>query len=284
MERYTFYSPETLAEALKFLDEGGGRVIAGGTDVIPQMRDGRFQSRCLIDTTRLEEIRFIKEENGRIKIGSLTTYDDIVQSTLLQREAVALVQASSLIGSPQTRNRGTIGGNIGNASPAGDALPPLLVLNACVHLLTLDGERAIQLKDFLRGPGQTAMKEGELIHHISFDRLLEETSMVFLRLGNRAGMAISIASAAVALQLDERGIVKDVRIALGAVAPTAIRSSKAEAVLMGNRGTDDHLDSAAKAAAQECSPIDDVRATAAYRRHAVTHLVRRGLYAAVEKV
>jgi len=110
----------------------------------------------------------------------LITHDDIVRSSLLQREAAALVQASSLIGAPQTRNRGTLGGNIGNASPAGDTLPPLLVVNASVHLVSLNGERTIQLSDFLQEPGQTAMAAGELIHHIRFERLREGTGTGYL--------------------------------------------------------------------------------------------------------
>jgi len=284
MERRSFYSPGTIVDALRLLDETGGRIIAGGTDVIPQMRDGRFQSQHQIDMTRITELRFIDDDGGVIRIGSLTTHDDIVRSSLLQREAAALVQASSLIGAPQTRNRGTLGGNIGNASPAGDTLPPLLVVNASVHLVSLNDERTIQLSEFLRGPSQTAMAAGELIHHIRFERLREGTGTVFHRLGSRAGMAISIASTAIALRLDENGIVKDARIALGAVAPTAIRCPKTEATLMTQKYSEDLIRASAEAAAQECSPIDDVRATTAYRRRAVEHLVRRALHNFLEKI
>lgn len=280
MNSHLFYSPETLQEALSLLAENRGRLLAGGTDVLPQMRDGRLPSRELIDITRLVDLRFIKEENGSIQIGSLTTFDDIVHAPLLIHEAAALVQAARLIGSPQIRNRGTLGGNIGNASPAGDTMPPLLVLNAKVHLVSTSGKRAIDLYDFLLGPGLTAIEAGELIHHISFKRIPEGTTTVFQRLGNRSGMAVSIASTAVAIKLDKNNILEDVRVALGAVSTTAIRCLHAEAVLLGQGLSDGIIRKAARVAAQECSPIDDVRASAAYRKHAVEQLVRRSLISA----
>jgi xanthine dehydrogenase FAD-binding subunit len=277
MHRQSFYSPKILQEALGLLADNRGRPLAGGTDIIPHLRDGRFQSPGLIDITRLVELRYIKEEDGTIRIGSLTTFDDIVRAPLLQREAAALVEAARLIGSPQTRNRGTLGGNIGNASPAGDALPPLLVLNAKVHLVSARGTRAINLQDFLLGPGRSAIEAGELIHSVSFESLPWGTTTIFQRLGNRSGMAVSIASTAIALRLDKDKKVKDVRIALGAVAPTAIRCLQAEAVLLGQKLSDDLIRKAARVAGQGCSPIDDVRASAAYRRHVVEQLVRRAL-------
>lgn len=283
MHRHSFYSPETLQEALNLLAENRGRVLAGGTDVIPQMRDRRIQTQALIDTTRLIELRFIRQEDGCIQIGSLTTYDDLIHNPLLLNEASALVHAAQLIGSPQTRNRGTLGGNIGNASPAGDTLPPLLVLNAQVHLISRGDARVINLHDFLQGPGQTAIEAGELIHHVSFNQLPTGTKTVFQRLGNRNGMAVSIASAAVAIRLDQDQCAEEVRLALGAVAPTAIRCPGAESILLGEKLSDVLINTSAKVAAQECSPIDDVRATAAYRRHVVEQLVRRVLTGIMEE-
>ena len=279
MQEFDFYSPRTLEEVYRALADPGGRLVAGGTDVIPQMRDGRFRARRLIDLTRQPDLRFIERYNGRVHIGALTTYAQMIASSLLQTEAPALVQASSVVGSVQTRHRGTLGGNIGNASPAGDTLPPLLILNAQVSLVGVDGERTLPLTDLLRGPGRTAITPHQVIHHVSFERLPDKARMIFVRLGNRRGMGVSVASAAVALQLDSASVVREARIALGAVAPTAMRCPDAEKALTSQPLTDSLVEEAARIASQECSPIDDVRGTADYRSRAVVHLVRRGLQA-----
>lgn len=282
MQEFEFYSPRTLEEVCQALADGSGRLIAGGTDVVPQMRDGRFQAERLIDLSRQSALRFVEGRNGKITIGALTTYAHMIRSSLLQFEAPALIQASSVIGSIQTRHRGTLGGNIGNASPAGDTLPPLLVSNAEVTLMSVDGERTLNIADLLQGPGQTAIRPDEVIHHVSFERLPPKAGSIFLRLGNRRGMAVSVASVAVMLQAGPGKVVDKVRIALGAVAPTAIRCPQAEEVLKRQPLTDWRVEEAARIAAGECAPIDDVRGSARYRRHAVAHLVARALSSLAE--
>ena len=279
MQEFEFYSLRTLEGVCKALADPGGRLVAGGTDVIPQMRDGRFRARRLIDLTRQPDLRFIEAHNGRVHIGALTTYAQMIGSSLLQTEASALVQASSVVGSVQTRHRGTLGGNIGNASPAGDTLPPLLVLNAEATLVSSGGERSLALDELLQGPGQTAIGDHEVMHHVSIERPPPNTSSIFVRLGNRRGMAVSVASAALILHMGEEKVIDEARIALGAVAPTAIRCPRAETLLKGEPVTQTLVEEAAQTAAAECSPIDDVRGTADYRRNAVAQLVRRGLLA-----
>ncbi len=276
MQEFTFESPSTLAEVCRSL-AGGGRLIAGGTDVIPQMEAGRFKADRLIDLSRLAELRYIQWKNGLMVIGALTRYSEMVASPLLQKAAPLLVQAAAEVGAVQTRNRGTLGGNIANASPAGDTLPPLLALNAAVTLVNAAGERVLPLADLLQGPGQTALAPDEVIHSVTFHPLPAGTTSVFLKLGNRQGMAIALASAAVVLRLGPGERVEDVRIALGAVAPTPVRCPRAEVLLVGQALTDDQINRATALAVQECSPIDDVRSSAGYRRHAVKVLVRRGL-------
>jgi CO/xanthine dehydrogenase FAD-binding subunit len=241
------------------------------------MRDGRFRARRLIDLTRQPDLRFIERHDGRLHIGALTTYAQMIGSSLLQTEAPALVQASSVVGSVQTQHRGTLGGNIGNASPAGDTLPPLLVLNAEVTLVSAEGERCLALAELLQGPGQAAIGDQEVIHHVSIERLPPNAGSIFMRLGNRRGMAVSVASAALVLRIGEGKVVDEARIALGAVAPTAIRCPRAETLLKGQPLTKTLVEDAAQTAAAECSPIDDVRATARYRGNAVARLVGRGL-------
>ena len=279
MQEFEFHSPRTLDGLVQTLADRGGSLIAGGTDVVPQMRDGRFRARRLIDLTRQPDLRFIERHNGHLHIGALTTYAQMIASPLLQTEAPALVQASSVVGSVQTRHRGTLGGNIGNASPAGDTLPPLLLLNAEVTLVSAEGERSLALAKLLQGPGKTAIGNHEVIHHISIERPPPNAGSVFVRLGNRSGMAVAVASAALILLKGEGNVVDEVRIALGAVAPTAIRCPGAEMLLKGKRLSQTLVEETAQTAATECSPIDDVRATAGYRRQVVAQLVGRGLQA-----
>lgn len=279
MQEFNFESPPTLAEVCRRLSDAGGRLIAGGTDVIPQMQAGRFQADRLIDLSRVTELSYIEPKNGStIEIGGLTNYMRLINSPLLQAEAPLLVQAAELVGAVQTRYRGTLGGNIANASPAGDTLPPLLALNAAVTLVSAAGERTLPLVDLLQGPGKTALARNEVIHHISFDRLPANAKSIFLKLGNRRGMAIAVVSVAVLLQLDQARRVEEVRIALGAVAPTPIRCPRAEAVLKGQPLTEALIEATAASATHECAPIDDVRASAGYRRQMVKVLVRRGLH------
>ncbi len=269
--------PRTLRELFHALEQGNGRLIAGGTDVIPQMRTGRFQAEELINLNGLEELHFIEKREGVIAIGCLTTFNEIAASSMLIEESPALVQAASMIGSKQTRNRCTIGGNIANASPAGDSLPPLLAMNAEVTLASHDGERKVPLSRLLLGPGSTAITPDEVIHHVSFSCLEQGTMSCFLRLGTRGGMAVSVASAALVLRLNQDDRVEDVRIALGAVAPTAMRCHSTEQSLMEQLLTEDIIDAAGFQAAAESMPITDIRGTATYRQHVVKGLVRRGL-------
>lgn len=277
MQTFNFESPSTLEAVCRRLAERQGRLIAGGTDVIPQMQTGRFQADYLIDLSRLAELSYIRSENGTVHIGALTNYIKLINSPLLQTEAPLLVEAARRVGAVQTRHRGTLGGNIANASPAGDTLAPLLALNAAVTLVSVAGERSLPLVDFLQGPGQTALAADELIHHISFARMPGTTRSLFLKLGNRQGMAIAVVNAALLVQFEADHRVQKARLALGAVAPTPIRCPEAEASLVGQPLTEAKIETAANLASQICSPIDDVRASAAYRRQMVKVLVRRGL-------
>lgn len=277
MQEFDFVVPETLAEACQMLSDGYGRPVAGCTDVLPQMRHGKLIVERLVDLSRLKELDFIEPSNRLLSIGALVTYEQMIASPALNSYAPVLVQASATVGCRQTRNRGTLGGNLGNASPAGDTLPSLLVLNAQVVLTSSSQERRIPLSAFLLGPGKTALLPGEIIRQVEFEPLPPHARMLFLKLGNRQGMAVSVASVALALQLDRGGPVQDVRIALGAVAPTAIRCPEAEKFLIGQQIDPITAGAAGRLAAQACAPIDDVRASAAYRRHAIQVLVKRGL-------
>lgn len=283
MQEIEFHTAQTVSDLCRILSETGGRIIAGGTDVIPLMQRSRFPSDSLVDCSRVDELRFIRQEDGAVQIGALTTYSDLLASSLLADAAPSLLEAAETVGCPQTRNRGTLGGNIANASPAGDTLPPMLTLDARVKLIGQGGERVLPLAEVLIGPGQTAIEPGEVLYSVLFSPMPEPSGTAFLKLGNRKGMNIAVASVAAAIHLNAEGIVDDVRIAFGSVAPTAVRSPHTEAIITGHPPAAELFEEAARAAMQDISPITDLRASAAYRRHAAAQLLRRALQSAVER-
>ncbi len=284
MQEFDFYAANTLDELLRLLAQSGGRVIAGGTDVLVQAQRGVFPASVLVDASRVRELRFIGQDGETIRIGALTTYADILASPLLRETAPALVMAAATVGAPQTRARGTLGGNIANASPAGDTLPPLLTLDATVRLVKRGGERVLPLAEVLCGPRQTCLEPGEIIHSVAFRRPSQPTGAAFLKLGNRQGMAIAVVNVAVSLPLDDDGRIAGARVALGAVAPTPVRSPRAEAVLYGQSLNDDVLERAAQAVLYDIAPITDVRGSADYRRKAAVRLTARALRLAAQQI
>jgi CO/xanthine dehydrogenase FAD-binding subunit len=281
MQEFDFLRPDSLGELVKTLDETGGRVVAGGTDIIPRMRRDLFPVSVLVDASNVAELGFIEENDDQITIGALTTHQEIMDSALLRAANPALVAAAASVGCNQTRHRGTLGGNIANASPAADTVPALLAFDAQVRLLRKDYERAMPLQEFLVGPGKTRLASGELIHSVTFSRLSGAWGAAFQKLGKRNGMAISVVSVVAAVVLDSSDMVRDVRVALGSVAPTVVRSPKAEKMLIGREASPGVIQDAANAVVADISPISDVRSTAEYRRHAACILTRRALEQAI---
>jgi CO/xanthine dehydrogenase FAD-binding subunit len=167
MHPFDLCSPHTVELARRALAERSGRTVAGGTDLIPQMRAGRLTVERLVDLSRLHDLRHIACEGGMPHIGALTTFAGLLRSPLVIQRAPALAQAAALVSAVQTRNRGTIGGNTANASPAGDTLPPLLAMDVLVTLVSACGQRAVPLADLLLGPGETAIADDEILHHVS---------------------------------------------------------------------------------------------------------------------
>jgi CO/xanthine dehydrogenase FAD-binding subunit len=278
-----YSSPGNLKDAYALLQLEQHWPLAGATDLIPKMRRMKLPVDTLVDISHFNELDFIREKDGKIEIGALSTHSALVENIMLRKFAVSLVEAAASIGCQQTRNRGTVGGNIANASPAGDMLPPLLTYDAVLHIGSLNGKREVPLAEFLIGPGKTALATGELIELVSFD-CLDGYGLAFLKLGKRNGMAISIASVAAAIVLDDKGLIRDARIAMGSVAPTAVRSTEAETVLIGNIPSAHLYQQAGEAAAAQIAPIDDVRASAGYRRTASASLVAKALVIAEERL
>jgi CO/xanthine dehydrogenase FAD-binding subunit len=268
-------NPSTLREALREKARKNVRVVAGGTDVLVKLHDTPENTRpSLLVLENLNHLKKIRSKGNKMTVGPLVTFSEIEHSKVLRRLAPQLAEAASVAGSPQIRNRATIGGNLVNGSPAGDLIPPLYVLEAKLELSSLRGKRQVAVADFFVGPGATVLRKHELITSVSLTR--SGGHGFFLRLATRRALAVSKVSVAADLSL-QKGSVAEVKIALGAVAPTVIRASRAEEFLLGKRLTEETIMSAAKIAMDEAKPIDDIRSEASYRREMVGVLVKRGL-------
>ncbi|MCZ7554345.1 MAG: hypothetical protein B6D39_08070 [Anaerolineae bacterium UTCFX2] len=271
---------QTLPEALSLLSSHNGAVVrpvAGGTDLILQLHERILSADVLVDISRVPELRGIRLENGQLVIGAATTYTEISRSDLVLKNAFVLAEASKKIGAVQIQNMATLGGNIGNASPAADAIPGLYALQADVVVCGPNAERRIPITEFHQGYRKIDLNPGELIKEIRFAIPAEGTGTAFYKYALRKSQAISVVDAAVCVQLSD-GVIKHATVALGAVAPTIIRSPAAESVLIGEPPSEDLFDRAAEAACQDARPIDDIRGSAAFRKYLVgvctSHAVR----------
>jgi carbon-monoxide dehydrogenase medium subunit len=276
-ERY--YAPETQDELFALLrDQGqGGRVLAGGTDVLVAMKEKGLRADCLIDVKRIGELRGIEPRNGSgLSIGAATTLRDVELSQAVRSMCPVLSDAVGEIGSLQVRNRATLGGNLANASPAADSSPALLVLDAELELASAAGVRVIPADAFFLGPGRSALAEGEILRRVLLPKPKPDTRAAYLKFGPREAMDIAIVGVAVALTFDPDGACRQARVALASVAPIPLRARQAEAALIG-RLTDQRIAAAAALAAEEARPIDDVRGSAAYRKQLVRALTARAV-------
>lgn len=279
-----YLEPSSLDEALTLLarhatDDGGARIIAGGTDLVIELERGTRKAGALIDISRLPgQDRIRLDGQGWIHLGPLVTHNQVVASPVCVTRAFPLAQACREVGAPQIRNRGTVAGNLITASPANDTITPLIALNAQVTLRSGRGARTVALRDFYRGARRTDMAADEIMTDIAFPALdTARQRGVFLKLGLRQAQAISLVNCAAVCAFDDAGRVVEAAIALGAVAPTIVRAQEAEAALIGQPLTEDVIARAAALAQQAAAPIDDVRASAGYRRRMVSVLTRRAL-------
>lgn len=267
--------PDALALALRLAPDV--RYIAGGTDLIIQLRRGAARIANLIDLSGLDALRGISERSGGFRIGALCTHKDIDLHPGLLRDYPALGQAARVVGGHQVRNAGTIGGNLANASPAADVAVALLALDAEILVQGMAGSRSLAIADFFTGPGQSLLQPGELIEAILLPKPAAHETSCFLKAGRRKAMEIAVVSVAVRLRLDVAGAIADIRIALGAVGPKPLRALQAEKLLLGARPDAALFAKAAEAAQAECTPRSDVRAGAAYRRNLVGGMLQRAL-------
>lgn len=276
MHDFELLAAHSTGELEQMLAETGGKILAGGTDLILFMEAGRLQPQTVIDISRLGALRYICGDAHAIRIGALATHSDLVRSPLLREWAPLLPIAAATIGAVQVRNRGTVGGNIMTASPAADTGPALLALGASVTLRSLGGERRLPLGEFVLGPGKTALVPNEYLAEIDFATPPANARGVFYKVGRRKAQAISLAGVAVHL-IAYGDCIEEACIALGSVAPTVMRARAAEDMLRGQPWQRDLVARAAESAAAAAQPITDIRASADYRRKLVQTWVRRAL-------
>jgi CO/xanthine dehydrogenase FAD-binding subunit len=271
----SYFRPRTLDEAVSALATGDFRILAGGTDFYPALGE-RVPRDPVLDVSGLEELRGISCEEEEFRIGGLTTWSDIIR-TPLPRCFDALKGAAREVGSVQIQNRGTLSGNLCNASPAADGVPPLLALDASVELVSLNGTRIISLADFIVGNRKTRKKPEELLTAVVVPRTLEDAASTFLKLGARRYLVISISMVAVVVQLGKDERVREARVAVGSCSPAAQRLRALEKDLQGASVRDGLGSGVRPAHLSPLSPIDDIRASAEYRLDASLRLVQRAL-------
>lgn len=280
--------PETLPQALRMLSErdGRSRVIAGGTDVIVELRKRDYEVDALVDIGRIPGLDSIELQEDTIVLGAMVTHAQVAGSLLIREKAELLAMACGAVGSPQIRNIGTVGGNLVSGQPAADASIPLLALDAQVIVVSGDGERVIPLTDFFHDVGKTSVDPSrEILTHIKFKALGRNCGGCFLRLSKRKALALPMLSCAVVVTLDESGqTISEAAIAVGPVAPTPFRDKRTEDVIKRKPATLQTVQEAVESAAVDCSPRDSLlRGSCDYRQEMVKVFVKRGLKRALEQ-
>ncbi|RLB30519.1 MAG: xanthine dehydrogenase family protein subunit M [Deltaproteobacteria bacterium] len=263
-QEFDYFAPESIKQVVELLERHGegARVIAGGTDLINQMKEEKMSPSCLVNIMNVKGLRYIKEDEG-LRIGAATKLRD-VRAYCFKSRYVALYEAISSLGKPQVWNMGTIGGNLCNASPAADTAPPLLVFKARVKLVGKDGERELLLEDFFTGVNSTVLQPTELMVEIHLDPPGDGAGNAFLKVA-RVGADISKVSCAVFLKRQGRTCT-ECRVALGAVAPVPMRVKVVEEMIEGREIEESLVAKASEIVSEEVKPIDDIRSSAEYRR------------------
>lgn len=274
-----YYTVGNIDDALEILDREGpsARIIAGGTDLMLELKNGlHSEIKDLIDINRVEGLDSIKEDHDMISIGPAVTHNQCLVSELLIKHGLPLLKAAQTIGSPQIRNVGTVLGNLITASPANDTITPMITLDAELTIRSLKGERKVKLADFYKGVRKIDLSAEEMVVDVHFKKMSPDQKGSFIKYILRQTHAISIANAAAVLTFDQN-VIREARIALGAVAPTIVRAKSAEAFLIGKKLTPDVINQAAKLASQDGKPISDVRASEEYRDYLIPVLVEKVL-------
>ena len=278
----TYVAASSLNDVLQAM-AGGARPVAGGTDLVVGARSGKAPlPDALVAIHRVSDLRGVSERDGALVLGALATHADLAGSAAVRERFTALADASAIVGSHATRNAGTIGGNVMNASPAMETGGPLICFGAVATLRSASGSREVAVGELFTGPGQTVASPDELLTEITVPSQAAGTGSCYVRLEYRRQMEIAIVGATAVVTL-RGGTVSDARIAITALAPTIHRVAEAEQALSGSDGGDAAVRAAADAAAQASQPISDVRGSADYRRAMAAVITRRAITAALAR-
>jgi CO/xanthine dehydrogenase FAD-binding subunit len=280
-----YETPQSIAEAVRLMAaDPGAHVLAGGTDLLVQLRAGVRLPSAFVDVKRIPELMSITIDSQGLRLGAATAAAVVGEHAGLRRLWPGLAESVQLIGSTQIQGRGSVGGNLCNASPAADTTCALIVNRAECIIAGPDGERAVAVEEFCIAPGRTVLRRGELLVALRVPHPAARSSDAYLRLIPRSEMDIAVVGAAVSVTLDARGVCTGARVAIGAVAPTALRVPEAERALVGSSLDEASLKRAAAAASAAARPIGDKRGTAAYRRTVAGVLTRRAAVIAARRI
>ncbi|MFH1756896.1 MAG: xanthine dehydrogenase family protein subunit M [Pseudomonadota bacterium] len=280
LKKFEFFSPPSLKEALQLLGQFGtpSRLIAGGTDLVVQMKNKLVAPAKVISLLNIPDLHGLAKKGGELRIGALVQHALLEDSPLLKNGWTILSAAAKKIGSPQIRWLGTLGGNLCNASPSADTAPPLLVLEAQVNLVSPRGNRRLPLDSFFLGPGLTILERDEILQEIFIPEAPPNSQGTYLKLGRRKSLDLALVSVAILLTLSADKITcQRARVALGGVAPTPRRAKETEKILAGQALEENVIQQAGEMAQRECCPISDIRASAEYRREMVRVLMERAI-------
>jgi CO/xanthine dehydrogenase FAD-binding subunit len=282
MQSFDYQKVYSLQEALDAASasKGASVFLAGGTDLLVQIKEGKKQPRGVIDVKGVHEMAGLTLSGNGLSIGALTSIRTLETSLSVSEKVPLLAQTAAKLGSVQVRHRATIGGNLCNASPSADTAPALLALDAQVEIAGKTGTRVIELASFFLGPGATVLGDGEILARLKIPLTPNRQGSVYYKLSTRKAMDLAFVGVAVLLELGRDDEITKTRIALGAVAPTPIRVPSAEKLLEGTRLGPEAAREAAELAARSCEPISDHRASVEYRREMVRELCQQGLLAA----
>lgn len=285
INEFEYFNPSTLSEAISILAQcnGSTKILAGGTDLLIQMKQRNLIPKYLIDIKKISELEYIKyDEDEGLKIGALVTHNSLVDSAVVLEKYSLLVEGSLAVGSVQTRNKGTIIGNICNASPSADTVPALIALDAALKLVSIEGDRIVKVEKFFVGPFKTILKDTEIVTEIQVPKLHPNSGGTYLNLSKITAEDETLVGIGVVISIENltNKICRDVRIGLGSVAPTPMRAKMAEKFLKGKRIEDIICEQAAEIAANESSP----RSRAEYRREMVKVFIKRALDKSLKKI
>lgn len=281
LPKFEYHHPRSFSELFSLMAKYGdkAKLLAGGTDLLVSMKKREISPDHLINLKEITELKGISfDEKEGLRIGALTTIDEIEQSSIVRTKYPILWEAVSVMASPQIRTLGTIGGNLVSAIPSADTAPPLIALGASVTIKGIGGERRLLVEDFFLGPGESALKSDEVLTDIRIPIPSERTGGTYIKMMRRNAMDLAVVGVATFLKLDrEKRFCEEARIVLGAVAPTPMRAKKTENFLTGKEINETTADEAGKIASDESKPISDVRASKEYRKTLVHVLTKRGL-------